>query len=357
MSHPSTHDGAMNTSLSSNSGSPGNPVTVSSWLGAVRLGNPQTHRDIVVWPLFLPSDVGPTYRTLGEAVSTRQARVSEISENGSVPELKVFNGSSEPLLILDGEELIGAKQNRVVNATLLLPAHSEIVIPVSCTEQGRWRPVSTDLSSSDAVMEMKIRRAKVQSVSEHLDQGGGHKSDQGQVWEDIQALQAKSGSASPTMAMHDSFKTREQDTGAALDSFPLERSQHGLLVSIRGRVAGCDLLSRADAYSRLHGKLVRSYVLDALMEKPGTPEIDEGKVREFLTKVGQCREKRFASVGLGESVRLQSGEAAGAALSHENAVIHIAAFGFDPASAPDTKTDSMEGLTKRRRRFHRPPVQ
>jgi hypothetical protein len=33
---------------------------------------------------------------------------------------------------VDGEELIGAKQNRIVNATFLIAGQTEITIPVSC---------------------------------------------------------------------------------------------------------------------------------------------------------------------------------------------------------------------------------
>jgi hypothetical protein len=346
-------DDEMKNSSSSKGDSPANPTTVSAWMNLVRLGKPQIHRDIVVWPLFLTGDLGPSYRTLEEAVSARLARVSEISDHGSVPELRVVNQSEDTLLILDGEELIGAKQNRVVNTTLLLPAFSEIVIPVSCTEQGRWHNVSTEFSASDTVMEMKVRKAKLQSVSDSLEQGDGHRSDQGRVWEEIQALQEKSGSASPTRAMHDAFKTRKDEILAALKAFPHEPSQQGMLATIRGRVAGFDLISRADAYAQIHGKLVRSYVLDALLTKPGAPECDEKNARTFLNHIGKCHEERFASVGLGQSVRLRNSQIAGAALIHEDAVIHIAAFSLDPVSDPNAEGSSIEHLSKRRRRFDR----
>jgi hypothetical protein len=49
-----------------------------------------------------------------------------------VPELKLVNLSPSKILILDGEELKGAKQNRIVNATFLIGPKSEVVIPVSC---------------------------------------------------------------------------------------------------------------------------------------------------------------------------------------------------------------------------------
>lgn len=67
-----------------------------------------------------------------------RARVTEVSEAGSVPFLQVANGADRPLLLVDGEELIGAKQNRILNTTVLVAAHAEVTIPVSCVERGRW---------------------------------------------------------------------------------------------------------------------------------------------------------------------------------------------------------------------------
>jgi hypothetical protein len=65
-------------------------------------------------------------------------RRGEVSRGGSVPELKVVNKSDRMLLILDGEGLVGAKQNRIVNTTILIAGNTTTVIPVSCVEQGRW---------------------------------------------------------------------------------------------------------------------------------------------------------------------------------------------------------------------------
>jgi hypothetical protein len=151
--------------------------------------------------------------------------------------------------------------------------------------------------------------------------------------------------------MHDLFAERENDMRTALAAFPVEPGQHGLLVSIRGQVAGCDLLSRADAYGRLHAKLVRSYVLGALLSAPGTPKADAVQAREFLASAANCREERFPSVGCGESVRLHNGHAAGAALLYEGTVIHVALFRMDPTEASAVEARTMDTLAQRRRRF------
>ena len=71
---------------------------------------------------------------MDEALAQRALVITEIAESGRVPELKVVNNSRHNILLLDGEELIGAKQNRVLNVTILLAPNSETLIPVSCIE-------------------------------------------------------------------------------------------------------------------------------------------------------------------------------------------------------------------------------
>ena len=71
-------------------------------------------------------------------------------------------------LLVDGEELAGAKQNRVLNTSILVKENSEILIPVSCTEQGRWAYASAAFADSGVVMASQVRKNKARSVSENL---------------------------------------------------------------------------------------------------------------------------------------------------------------------------------------------
>ena len=83
---------------------------------------------------------------LEEALEQKCARVNEVSQSGSVPELKFTNDCERPVLLMDGEELVGAKQNRILNLTVLAPAGKTIIIPVSCVEAGRWQARSAEFS-------------------------------------------------------------------------------------------------------------------------------------------------------------------------------------------------------------------
>jgi len=52
-----------------------------------------------------------------EALSENLIEIAEKDGDGSVPELRVMNEPPKIILILDGEELVGGKQNRIVNTT------------------------------------------------------------------------------------------------------------------------------------------------------------------------------------------------------------------------------------------------
>jgi hypothetical protein len=111
------------------------PITAA--LDHVEVGTPVIAANLAMYPLLLPEDSAPGYLTLDEALAAGLASVTEVSESGSVPELLVTNGAKQPVLILDGEELVGTKQNRIVNLTILVAAAQTLRIPVSCVEAGR----------------------------------------------------------------------------------------------------------------------------------------------------------------------------------------------------------------------------
>jgi hypothetical protein len=105
-------------------------------LGSILAGKPQVHGAHTVIPILVPMQTEPEWLTLAEAGD--RVRIREISEGGSVPNRKVANLGDLPLLLLDGEQLVGVKQNRILNMTVLVAAHTEVTIPVSSVEQGRW---------------------------------------------------------------------------------------------------------------------------------------------------------------------------------------------------------------------------
>ena len=99
-------------------------------LKKIAVGHPRTFAGLSVYPLTGSPGVSqgePGYTVLDDALRDGTARVTEVSESGSVPELAFHNDGDRPVLVIDGEELVGAKQNRIVRLTILAPANSKIV--------------------------------------------------------------------------------------------------------------------------------------------------------------------------------------------------------------------------------------
>jgi hypothetical protein len=319
--------------------------TVTTYLSDLHLGSMQSFQNMDVIPIFATHNGGTEYITLKEALDKDIITITELNQSGSVPELKVVNKSAELILLLDGEELIGAKQNRVLNTSVLLKGNSETIIPVSCTEQGRWSYRSEAFADSDAMLASKVRLKKVRSVSASLRQDQSYSSDQGAVWQDIQEMHSKANVKSSTGAMKDVYTSRESELSQYAQSFSYVPNQQGVVVFINGKVAGMDVLSQKSAFEKIHLKLIKSYAMDAILDstKPGTSGKD-AETKTFLKEITGCRESRFASIGLGEDYRYEDKKSLGSALLFEDKVIHLAFF----RSEENDSGDRMSGLSRRR---------
>ena len=111
---------------------------IKNYLEQLKVGRKQSYKNLALYPLLSTYNLGLEYLMLDEALSENLIEIVEKDSDGSVPELRVMNKSPKMILILDGEELVGAKQNRIVNTTILVQGNATIVIPVSCVEHGRW---------------------------------------------------------------------------------------------------------------------------------------------------------------------------------------------------------------------------
>jgi len=200
-------------------------------------------------------------------------------------------------------------------------------------------------------MSARIRRTKNASVYENLKAAHSYRSDQGAVWDEI-ARQARMNKVTPaTGAMKDVLEARQKDLNAFLEHFPATAGQDGLVVLVNGQVVGLDRVSREAAFRILHPKLIRSYVMDALIEKPARakePSIEQADA--LLNEIFQCAERIFDSVGYGRDYRYEGEKIVGSALVHEETLIHTAFFRTD-----ETKKSGRMSSVSRRRAFRADP--
>ena len=288
-------------------------------------------RSLAVFPLF-GGDAGTAdYLTLDEALEQKCSEVTEVSEGGSVPELKFVNSGKRPVFLLDGEQLIGAKQNRVLNLSILVAGGRTIIIPVSCVEAGRWRHRTSHFSSDQSLYYAEGRARKMAQVSLSLSSTGQRRSDQSKVWEDIREKSSRFSVVSDTSAMSDIFEKEEARLKDYEQSFQVREGQSGAVFAINGKIVGLDLFDSAETLKKLFPKLLQSYGLDALdhdrRESSGRKAACGSKdVDTFLKSITEAEAEEFDAVGEGRDVRLSGKELAGAALIVDNRVIHMSAF-------------------------------
>lgn len=319
---------------------------IEGHIKAIEFGEAQVYRGMAAIPLFAPDDGIPHYLTLKAALEAGVLVVTEVNEGGSVPELLAKNTGDAPVLLLDGEELAGAKQNRVLNTTILLRERSETVIPVSCTEHGRWHYRTGQFHDSDVIAARMVRANKARTVSYSLRNERSYRSDQGQVWDDIATMSNTVGVNSETGAMRDVYLSQEADLGEYMRAFTLVDKQKGLLVLMGGKVVGLDVVSLESAYADLHGKLVKSYAMDtfAVAGRRVTGKDHHKTGRLFLEEVLSCRQESYRSVGHGTDYRFEGPSAVGSALVAYEKVVHMAFFRTGLAE----RTGRMSGSGQRR---------
>ncbi|MGQ0656005.1 MAG: ARPP-1 family domain-containing protein, partial [Betaproteobacteria bacterium] len=267
---------------------------------------------------------------LDDAVDRGLAEVTEVSREGSVPELAFENRSAEKILLVDGDELVGAKQNRILNITLLVGGGVKVNIPVSCVEQGRWSYNSRSFGSARRALFARARAKKMVRVSESLRQRGDRRSDQSEVWADVAAKVAFCRAESDTMAMADAYDKTASRLEDYVRAFRAQPRQVGAVVALDGRVTGLEVFDSAAAFSRYLEKLVRANAMDALETagRPASPPSPE-EVQAFLAKVQRADAETFKALGDGEDVRLRGKSVAGAALLAEGRVVHLAGYAVD----------------------------
>ncbi len=299
----------------------------------VRIRAPTNFKNLTVFPLMGIQGVAADYLTLDEALSQKLAIITEVSEGGSVPELKFVNSGDKKVFLLDGEELVGAKQNRVLNLSIMVPAGKTLVVPVSCVERGRWHHRSREFASAPRAHYAEGRARKMAQVSASMKASGHRYSDQGEVWHHINEKFERFRSSSPTSAMSDIFEQQSARLEDYVTSFVPSADQVGAVFAIDGSVVGLEIFDSPETLRKLFAKLLRSYGLDALdraqwdsVEKPACKIPTKEDINTFLRQVTGAKQEEFPALGEGQDLRLSGPGLTGAALMVDGHVVHLSAF-------------------------------
>lgn len=336
----------------------------------VTLGSAQSHENLTIFPLLAVGAADLPYALLTDALSAGTLTIGEVGQ-GTVPTLLAHNAGAEGVLVLDGEQLIGSRQNRMTNRSILLPSGSTTEIPVYCTEQGRWHFDTDTMAPSPQYSPTKVRRRARETEHRYTIAGlaaspATLREAQGDVWADISETASTVGGHSATGALDNVFATNIGRIDTWLSAFPLAAHQVGLLAFVGGEPLALDVIASHRLYGRVHGRLLRGYVLDAIerlgARRDGGPELAGASAapssladaQAYLDTVRNATRVDAPTVGSGR-YNVLTGPVIGGELLDGDRLVHLSAF---PAAASRSRGMNAAAqdnpvASPSRRRHHR----
>lgn len=289
---------------------------------------PVGHRNLTLVPLqgTERQDRYQSYLLAFEAIDAGVLTVTEVDESGSVPELLAVNDADRPVLLIDGEELQGAKQNRIMNTSVLLAPKSKTRIPVSCVEEDRWSHTSRAFKSGN-YSASSLRQRKSRDVHESLRSRGRAESDQGAVWQSVAEQLDACKAAAPTRAMCDAMATVGEAVKRYQEALPYPSDACGVVSAICGRFAAMDAFDSPSTLEAIWERLVASYTMDAesAADTPNKPF--SAKAAEVLLEhVADQQCQAFSAVGLGHDLRFDAPNLLGQGLEVDRHLLHMSVF-------------------------------
>lgn len=299
--------------------------TIDNILNQINILETEKYQNMTVIGLNIP-DKQLDLMSLEIGLDMGLVEITEVNEQGSVGEVKVTNNAVTPLLLLDGEEILGSKQNRIINTTIIIPAKSEKIIPVSCVEANRWDYNTRKFHYSNNMATSRVRRDKLNSINQSLRKTNRYISDQNKVWENISQTEMELGVNSTTSALHDTYIQRDNTIQEYKKAFKIQQQQNGLIVYINGELAGFEIIYNSTRYKQYHDKLLKSYIIDAISKQQEDYVEEYVKKEDLINKIRKSKRETYESIGLGTDYRFEDEDIMGSMVLLENDIINASFF-------------------------------
>ncbi|MGB7054063.1 MAG: DUF6569 family protein [bacterium] len=280
----------------------------------ITLAQPVFLRNLRVYPIYGSVTDGMKILAVDELLSQKSGEFCEL-DVPDINRISFSNRGDTPVLMLDGEEIIGSMQNRIAADSILIPAHSTSNIPVVCAEEGRWDDIGsfqTGYCSYPGIRAILSRRGKRQNGL------------QKQVWNEIERKLTATKTLSTTSSMHDIYNNLDDEVTRYLEDFEsLNHDTIGFIGVAGGKILGCDIFHAPATYQKFEQKLVRSYALDAIEHRKSSPGGTDA--RKFLqTTEDTIKKKKYT-----ERTRhflIKEENFSGQGLLHQGRIIHLSVF-------------------------------
>jgi len=296
----------------------GEPSTISSYIGKLKIGQPIRYKNLAIYPLTIQQSKAREFITLAEAMDRGWLKIREIGD-GEVNHVELKNSGTSMVFIMTGEMLKGAKQDRMLGQDVLVPPKSAwIRVPVYCVEHGRWVSSSPAFKSSSEVAPNALRQCA--RITE----------DQSEVWDAIASSQEKLGIVSGTSTVHANYEDERIKKELAgytghFERLPrLDPGTAGVVVATGNRILCVDIFADNKILSKFWSRLLRSYAMDAIMESE--PTVDKAAIKELMQTLSRSKHVSLGTPGAGELYRVETNSGRGSVLVYDGQIIHLDFF-------------------------------
>ena len=264
------------------------------------------------------------YLSFSEAIAKNQVQISEVNKKGLVTKLSVSNKSSDNIIILNGELIIGTqiRQDRIVDSTVLIPGYATVLINTFCGEQYRWSPrLSNKISTSESLYFSSGRANNAADINTKL-------SKQCRIWSEISEKISDFNVKSFTNSVGQIYKKKKVNVEEIVNFFKIPSEAVGVALGINNQLVNIDIFSNNCMLQIYLPKIIRSIALDSFKKISKKSYLKKKEVHRFLRQIHQAnKQKRKVVEGtLGEELQFNSESVAGSILYHKEQTVHFSAF-------------------------------
>jgi len=259
----------------------------------IRVGAAIHCEGLSLFPLFSAPDMllQSNYILSHEAMAAGTCVVREVSAEGEIPSLVVENMGDKPVLFVEGEEVRGGKQNRVLCRSVLAACGRATRIPVVCTEPRRWSHGGPEQFAPGSHCPPSMQYfLKTRPGGQQMN-----------VWAMIRRQHLRLGIRSRSGNMSDATGKLQDAVENLRSRLPYTEGSTGFAVAIAGKVVLVELFDKPATCNEVYGRFVDGLVFDAQeLGDTGCPTDEIARtVKLYMTQDMRWRPAE-PLVGLGE---------------------------------------------------------
>jgi len=286
------------------------------------LGDPVAVSDLTIFPLYWPEIEAPRYVSLAEATQAELASLEEVKEFGDVPKLRLTNKGRQPLLVVEGEILVGATQNYVANIPVMIPTESTLELSVGSVER-RCRHYQAGMLYSINRSASRLRSDKLTSMPEDIAAPpcvakNGVSQEQQRSTKDANILLKIDGFA-------DGLAWDRKQLDWIGRAFEMPPDSAGVVVGLGAQVISMELFDSPITFAALGPRLLSRSTFDQRRPPLALMAVTKSVVHRLLEQIVDRARVRSVTSGLGHTLEIATASMVGSALVYASRVCHLIA--------------------------------